>query len=171
MLILGCRRALRKTWGFQAHLQYSLSTQAFPRLDGTLAPRRGSCDSISTKENWLRDSKSAVGPPLSFHGPAQAAMNTFEMVQVGTLKNLLPWSVQIKCLRACKSLCCWPQSLPVFLEGPLVVWRDIFCLTPSSLPPPNSLGEIMSTYHPNRPLRLDITRPSLPAFPLLKSKD
>lgn len=64
--------------------------QAFPGLDGTLAPRRGSCDSISTKENQLRNSKSAGGAPLSSEGPAQAAMNVFETVQVRTLKTLSP---------------------------------------------------------------------------------
>lgn len=76
--------------GFRAHLQYSLSTQAFLGLDGTLAPRRGSCDSISTKKKQLRDSKSAVGPLLSLDSPAQAAANIFEIVRARTRETLSP---------------------------------------------------------------------------------
>ena len=64
--------------------------QAFPGLDGTLAPRRGSCDSISIKKRQIRDSKSAVEPLSSLDSPAQTAMNIFEIVQVGTLKTLSP---------------------------------------------------------------------------------
>lgn len=64
--------------------------EAFPGLDGTLVPRRGSCDSISAKEKQLRDSESATGPLLSLDGPAEAEMYLFETVQVGTLKTLSP---------------------------------------------------------------------------------
>lgn len=81
--------------------------QDFPGLDGTLAPRRGSCDSISTKEKQLRDAKSALGPPLSLDDPAQAAMSIFTAGTGKNCKNTLPWSVQIQhlFLSACKSLC------------------------------------------------------------------
>lgn len=40
-----------------------------------------------------------------------------------------------------------------------------------SLSPPSSLDKIISMYHLDSPLRLNIPCPSLPASPLLKSKD
>lgn len=52
-----------KNRGFRPICNRAFSTQAFPGLDDTLAPRRGSCDSISTKEKQLTEiSNQLLGP-------------------------------------------------------------------------------------------------------------